>query len=84
MNVKIEGSTLHIMLDLQEPTPSVTGKTEVVAGTGGRWRSGLKIEGKALWLIATAYVYPDKKTDQAKKAVKKGRRKTSFEEDDEE
>jgi hypothetical protein len=75
MEVRIKRNTLHIMLDLEDPTPSATGKTEVVAGTGGRWRSGLKINGKPLWLIATAYIYPDKTPDRGRKKGNRARRK---------
>lgn len=77
MNVKIEGEILHIELDLEEPRPSGSGKTLVVAGTGGRWRSNLKVAGKTVWLIATAYVYPDKTADSTKGTGEKDKPKKS-------
>jgi hypothetical protein len=58
MNVKIKDRKLVIELDLQEATPSASGKTLVVAGTQGRWRTGENIEGKPLWIIANAFIYP--------------------------
>jgi len=77
MDVKIDGEILHIELDLEEPRPSGSGKTLVVAGTGGRWRSNVKVAGKTVWLIATAYVYPDTPPDHTKETGKKGAPKKS-------
>jgi hypothetical protein len=85
MNAKIRGGKLHVVLDLEEPRPSATGKTEVVAGTGGRWRSGLKMNGKPVWVIATAYIYPEKIPDQRKgRSMKGALKKSTVENDDNE
>jgi hypothetical protein len=75
VEVKIKDKKLHIVLDLEEPKPSGTGKTDVVAGTGGRWRSGAKINGKSVWVIASAYVYPDRNLEPGRKATMKDTQK---------
>jgi hypothetical protein len=71
MDAEIKGDKLHIILDLERSRPSASGKTEVVAGTGGRWRSGLKVSGKSIWIVATAYTYPDKPVGESKEPAKK-------------
>jgi predicted DNA-binding transcriptional regulator AlpA len=77
VEVKIKEGNLLILLDLEEPKLSATGKTEVVAGTGGRWRSGAKINGKSVWVVASAYVYPDKTLEPVRKATKRDTQKKS-------
>jgi len=47
---------LLITVDLQEPTPSASGKTIVVATTHGNQASGINVNGKPLIVGVNAYV----------------------------
>jgi hypothetical protein len=47
---------LIITVDLQEPTPSASGKTLVVATTHGNQASGINVQGKALIVGVNAYL----------------------------
>ena len=46
MEVKIENGKLFIEIDLQEPTPSASGKTLVVATTHGNVVTDCVVDGK--------------------------------------
>jgi len=46
MEAKIENGRLTIVIDFQEPTPSVSGKTLVVATTHGNINNDVVIEEK--------------------------------------
>lgn len=48
--------TLTLVLDLQEPTPSATGKTLVVATTHGNVPTDEMIDGQPLIVGVNAYV----------------------------
>ena len=48
--------TLTLVLDLQEPTPSATGKTLVVATTHGNQPSEVMIGGQPLIVGVNAYI----------------------------
>ena len=56
VEVRIEGRDLVIRLPLQEPTPSASGKTLVVATTRGNVRTTLEYEGKPLTIGVNAYI----------------------------
>lgn len=47
---------LIITVDLQEPTPSASGKTLVVATTHGNQASGINVQGKPLIVGVNAYL----------------------------
>lgn len=46
IKTEIKNNTLIISIPLQEPTPSASGKTLVVASTHGNMATTAKIEGK--------------------------------------
>ncbi len=46
MDVKIENGKLIISIDMQEPTPSASGKTLVVATTHGNMATEVEVAGK--------------------------------------
>jgi len=48
--------TLTLVLDLQEPTPSATGKTLVVATTHGNQPTDAVIDGQPLIVGVNAYI----------------------------
>lgn len=56
MDVKIENGKLIISIDMQEPTPSASGKTLVVATTHGNVSTDVMIDGKNLVIGLNAYI----------------------------
>jgi hypothetical protein len=56
MEVKIENGKLIITIDLQEPTPSASGKTLVVATTHGNTPTDCIIDGKKVIIGLNAYI----------------------------
>ncbi len=51
-----EAETLTLVLDLQEPTPSTSGKTLVVATTHGNVPTDVEVSGKPLVVGVNAYI----------------------------
>jgi len=56
MEAKIEDGKLIISIDLQEPTPSASGKTLVVATTHGNVVTECVINGKPVVIGLNAYI----------------------------
>ncbi len=56
MEVKIEDGKLIIKIELQEPTPSASGKTLVVATTHGNMTTECVIDGKKVVIGLNAYI----------------------------
>ncbi|MDP2885331.1 MAG: hypothetical protein Q8P51_09960 [Ignavibacteria bacterium] len=56
MDVKIENGKLIISIELQEPTPSASGKTLVVATTHGNMVTSCVINGKNVVIGLNAYI----------------------------
>ena len=52
-----EAKTLTLVLDLQEPTPSASGKTLVVATTHGNQPTDVTVNGKPVIVGVNAYIY---------------------------
>ncbi len=57
IEAKIEGNKLIITCDLEEPKPSASGKTLVVASTRGNMRTSVMIDGKPVIIGLNAYIY---------------------------
>ncbi len=55
IEARIEGNKLIITCDLEEPTPSASGKTLVVASTRGNMKTDLTVNGKPLTIGLNAY-----------------------------
>ncbi len=53
---KIEGNELIIRISLQEPAPSSSGKTLVVATTRGNIQTDAKVNGKPVTIGVNAYI----------------------------
>ena len=51
-----ENKTLTLVLELQEPTPSASGKTLVVATTHGNVPTDVQIDGKPVTVGVNAYI----------------------------
>jgi hypothetical protein len=51
-----QAKTLTLVLDLQDPTPSASGKTLVIATTHGNVPSDVQIDGKPLIIGVNAYI----------------------------
>ncbi len=58
MDVEIRDNKLRIVIDLEKPTSSASGKTLVVASTRGNVVTTAHVEGKPLILGLTAYIKP--------------------------
>jgi hypothetical protein len=56
VTAKIEGTKLIITADLEEPTPSASGKTLVVVSTRGNKPTDVMIDGKPLIIGLNAYI----------------------------
>ncbi len=56
MEVKIEDGKLIIVIELQKPTPSASGKTLVVATTHGNMPTECMIDGKPVIVGLNAYI----------------------------
>jgi hypothetical protein len=56
MNAKIEKGNLVIVIPMQEPTPSASGKTLVVASTHGNQPTTVEINGKRVVIGLNAYI----------------------------
>ena len=56
MKVEIKDNKLYIEIDLQEPTPSSSGKTLVVASTHGNTVTTAMVNGKPVTIGLNAYI----------------------------
>jgi len=56
MEVKIENGKLIVSIDMQEPTPSASGKTLVIATTHGNVPTKCIINGKNVVIGLNAYI----------------------------
>jgi len=56
IKAKIEGDKLHIVADLETPTPSASGKTLVVCSTRGNMNTDVTVDGKVLTIGLNAYI----------------------------
>lgn len=54
--VTIEKNELVIRLPLQQPTPSASGKTLVVASTRGNMKTTAQVDGKPIVIGVNAYI----------------------------
>jgi hypothetical protein len=54
--VDLKAKTLTLVLDLEEPTPSASGKTLVVASSRGNSRTDAQVNGKPLVVGVNAYI----------------------------
>lgn len=51
-----QAKTITLILDLQEPTPSATGKTLVLATTHGNVPTDVQVNGKPVIVGVNAYI----------------------------
>ncbi len=58
MNVEIKDNKLFIEIDLQDPTPSASGKTLVIASTRGNVVTSAQVNGKPVTIGLNAYIKP--------------------------
>lgn len=58
MQATIKDNKLTIVIDLQEPRPSSTGKTLVVATSGGNITTNATVKGKPVIIGLNAYIKP--------------------------
>lgn len=58
MKATIKDNTLHIEIPLQTPRPSSSGKTLVVATSGGNITTTAEVNGKPVTIGLNAYIKP--------------------------
>lgn len=58
METRIENGNLIIVLPLQKPQPSASGKTLVIATTHGNMPTEAKVDGKTVIVGVNAYLKP--------------------------
>jgi hypothetical protein len=69
---KIRKKNLIIVLPLQVPKPSATGKTLVIASSHGVKQVQAKIGNREVWVVASAFLYPkNRKTSPQQKTEKR-------------
>lgn len=56
IETKIEGTKLIITCDMEEPKPSASGKSLVVASTRGNMKTECMVDGKPLTIGLNAYI----------------------------
>ena len=56
MQANIENNELVIRIPLEKPHPSSSGKTMIVASTGGNVQTDVEIEGKPVFIGLNAYI----------------------------
>jgi len=56
MKVTIKGSVLTIEIDMQEPTPSASGKTLVIASSHGNQATTATVKGQPVVVGLNAYI----------------------------
>jgi len=56
MKVTIEGKELVIRIPMQEPRPSASGKTLVVASTNGNKTTEVQVQGQPVVIGLNAYI----------------------------
>ena len=56
MNVEKKGKQLIITIDLQDPKPSASGKTMIVATSGGNKTTDLQINGHNVTVGVNAFI----------------------------
>ena len=63
------GNKLNISMPLESPRLSATGKTELIATSGGMVRTDLIHDGRRVHVLCNAFVFP-----KGSKPIKKGRK----------
>ena len=58
MTATIENNVLMIKIDMQEPAPSASGKTLVVASSHGNQPTTALVKGKPVTIGVNAYIRP--------------------------
>lgn len=58
LEAKIVGKNLVLTIPLENPTPSASGKTLVVASSRGNVETEVKIDGKPVTVGLNAYIRP--------------------------
>lgn len=59
MKVRMEDKNLIITLPLKEPRPSRSGKKMLVATSRGPRRTGVRVQGKVVAVVANAFIDRD-------------------------
>jgi hypothetical protein len=82
MKAKVKNGNLLIELKLQNPRPSSTGKTLLVASTNGVRRSTALVDGREISVVANAFIFPDDTAVANLKHTSTAKKKSHEEKDD--
>lgn len=75
MKVEIKDNTLFIEVEMQTPTLSSTGKSLLIANTGGNVATEAQMDGEPVYIWLTASIKPPKEVAEAARAALPGFRK---------
>ena len=80
MEAKIRNGNLIVVLPLERPKLSASGKTLVVASSRGVRKTTCRLDGQNLSVIANAFIYPDGQEDGTAARKKQNQRagRTNF------
>lgn len=70
ISVKIERKNIVIRLPLEQPRPSSSGKSTLIATSRGLITGEAKYKNKPVVIVASAFIFPDKKTKPSKRKRK--------------
>lgn len=59
MKAEVKGNNLIVTIPLETPHPSSTGKTKIVAGSGGFKQTEAKVDGKTVSVAINATIPKD-------------------------
>jgi hypothetical protein len=74
METKIRNGNLIVVLPLEQPKLSATGKALVVASSRDVRKTTFRLDGQILCVIANAFVYPDESDDGSAPRKKRNQR----------
>jgi hypothetical protein len=75
METKIRNGNLVMVLPLEEPKLSASGKTLVIANSRGVRKTTCRLDGEIVCVIANAFVYPSRPEDTTSTRKKHDRHK---------
>lgn len=75
METKVRNGNLIVVLPLEEPKLSASGKTMVVASSRGVRKTTCRLDGEIVCVIANAFVYPSSPEDATSTRKNHGRHK---------
>jgi len=69
MKAKLQKGKLVVELSLEDAKPSASGKSMVIASSHGVRRTAVRIDGKSVCIVVSAFVRSDNEQQVSEKAV---------------